>query len=243
MKKTALLLIGISVFTLGKAQISLPKLKLPEVKGADIFSKNNHSTDIAGGLKEALTQGLEKAVAQVSVADGFYKDEAIKILLPPELKEVDTKMRAVGLGDKADEGLKLLNRAAEDASAKATPIFVHAVKEMTFSDAKGILMGDNNAATAYMKRTTSDPLYHAFVPTVQQSLEKVGANKIWEQLITKYNTLPFVNKVNPNLADYVTKKTIDGLFVMVAKEEVAIRKSPANRTTELLKSVFALQDK
>lgn len=237
MKKLALILALISSTEIVAAQIKFPTVKIPT------FSKNNNDVDISGGLKEALNKGLEKAVARVSVTDGFLKDETIKIVLPQELKEVDTRFRAMGMGSAMDEGIKLLNRAAEDASGKATPIFTNAVKEMTFNDAKGILMGENNAATEYMKQKTSTPLYQAFNPTVRQSLEKVGATAVWEQIITRYNSLPLVSRVNPDLSNYVTNKTIDGLFVMVAKEELAIRKDPINRTSDLLKKVFSLQDK
>ena len=244
MKKLVLLLACTSIASVGVAQISFPKPNLPNIKLPDSFSsQKNDDVDISGGLKQALNQGLEKAVARVSKPDGFFFFFAIKVMLPSELKEVDTKMRSVGMGNTMDEGLKLLNRAAEDASAKATPIFTNAIKEMTFNDAKGILMGPNNAATEYMKRTTTAPLYQAFNPTVSQSLQKVGATVVWEQIITKYNGLPFVSRVNPDLSNYVTNKTIDGLFVMVAKEELAIRKDPINRASDLLKRVFALQDK
>ena len=198
--------------------------------------------DIAAGLKQALNQGIDKSIAQVSVTDGFFKNQAIKVLLPAELQKVESKMRAVGMGSLVDDGLKLLNRAAEDASSKAKPIFIGAVKQMTFQDATTILMGEKNAATQYLKKTTSSPLYQAFSPVVKGSLDSVGATKLWNQIITKYNKLPFVTRVNPDLTDYVTNKAMDGVFLMVEKEELAIRKDPINRTTDLLKKVFARQD-
>ncbi|SMO32471.1 DUF4197 domain-containing protein [Solitalea koreensis] len=207
-----------------------------------VATQQSGELDISAGLKQALNQGVDKAIAQVSVTDGFLKNQAIKVLLPPELQQVESKMRAVGMGSLVDDGLKLLNRAAEDASSKAKPIFVGAVKQMTFQDATSILMGEKNAATQYLKKTTSTPLYQAFSPVIKGSLDSVGATKMWTQIITKYNKIPFVAKVNPNLTDYVTNKAMDGVFLMVEKEELAIRKDPINRTTDLLKKVFARQD-
>ena len=204
--------------------------------------QSTSNLDIAAGLKQALNQGVDKAIAQVSVTDGFFKNQAIKVLLPPELQQIESKMRAIGMGSMVDNGLKLLNRAAEDASSKAKPIFVGAVKQMTFQDATSILMGEKNAATQYLKKTTSTPLYQAFSPVIKGSLDSVGATKMWTQIISKYNKIPFITKVNPDLTDYVTNKAMDGVFLMVEKEELAIRKDPINRTTDLLKKVFARQD-
>src|SRR2546428_7126704 len=147
--------------------------------------QSTRSLDIAAGLKQALNQGVDKAIAQVSVTDGFFKNQAIKVLLPPELQQIESKMRAIGMGSMVDNGLKLLNRAAEDASSKAKPIFVGAVKQMTFQDATSILMGEKNAATQYLKKTTSTPLYQAFSPVIKGSLDSVGATKMWTQIISK----------------------------------------------------------
>ncbi|AFD07850.1 DUF4197 domain-containing protein [Solitalea canadensis] len=200
------------------------------------------NTDIANGLKQALNKGIDTAVAQVAKPDGFLKDQAIKILLPAELQKVDKTLRNLGMGKLADEGLKLMNRAAEDAAGKGKTIFVNAIKQMTFQDAMGILMGDKNAATQYLKRTTSQQLYSEFNPIIKNSLDQVGAAKVWSQIITRYNQVPMVTKVNPDLTDYVTNKAMDGLFYKVEQEELAIRKDPINRTTDLLKKVFSKQD-
>lgn len=142
----------------------------------------------------------------------------------------------------ADEGLKVINRAAEDAVKEATPIFVDAVKQMTFNDAKNILLGNDSAATSYLQNTTSKALYAKFNPVIKNSFAKVGADKIWNQIITKYNSVPFVTKVNPDLTDYTTNKAMEGVFKMIAVEEKDIRNNFASRTSDLLKKVFALQD-
>ncbi|UKJ06922.1 DUF4197 domain-containing protein [Solitalea lacus] len=200
------------------------------------------NTDIASGLKQALHKGIDTAIAQVAKPDGFLKDQAVKILLPPELQKVDKTLRSIGMSSLADEGLKLMNRAAEDAAGKAKNIFVNAVKQMTFQDALSILMGEKNAATLYLKKTTSQQLYGEFNPVIKNSLDQVGATKVWSQIISRYNKVPLVTKVNPDLADYVTNKAMDGVFFKVEQEELAIRKDPVNRTTDLLKKVFAKQD-
>lgn len=198
--------------------------------------------EIGNGLKEALNNGISKQVSKLTATDGFFKNEAVKILLPDELQKVDKTLRDIGLSNLADEGLKVLNRAAEDAVKEATPIFVDAVKQMTFNDAKNILMGDDRSATTYLQNTTSTALYSKFNPVIQNSFAKVGADKIWNQIITKYNSIPLVTKVNPDLTDYTTNKAMDGVFKMIAVEEKNIRTNLSSRTSDLLKKVFALQD-
>ncbi|GMN09542.1 DUF4197 domain-containing protein [Croceitalea sp. MTPC9] len=198
--------------------------------------------EIARGLREALNFGIDKQVSKLTLKDGFYKNELVKILLPEELKKVDKTLRSVGLGNLADEGLKVLNRAAENAVSEATPIFVDAVKGITFNDAKNILLGSDNAATTYLKQGTETKLYDKFNPIIKNSFEKVGADKIWSNLITKYNNLPLTNDVNPDLTDYVTQEALSGVFTMVEIEEKEIRTKVSSRTTDLLKRVFALQD-
>jgi hypothetical protein len=199
--------------------------------------------EIGNGLKEALNNGISKQVTKLTTTDGFFKNEAVKILLPDELKIVDTKLRQIGLSSLADEGLKVLNRAAEDAVKEATPIFVDAVKQMTFNDAKNILMGNNTAATTYLQNTTSNALYTKFNPVIKNSFAKVGADQVWNNIITKYNSIPLVTKVNPDLTDYTTNKAMDGVFKMIAVEEGNIRTNLNARSSDLLKKVFALQDK
>ena len=198
---------------------------------------------IASGLREALHFGIEKQVTKLTQTDGFFKNEMVKILLPDELQKVDNTLRKMGLSNLADEGLKVLNRAAEDAVQEATPIFVNAVKGITFNDAKQILLGSDDAATNYLKSTTETQLYASFNPVIKNSFEKVGADQVWNNLITKYNDIPFVTKVNPDLTDYVTQQALKGVYTMISVEEKEIRTKTASRTTALLQKVFALQDK
>jgi len=201
------------------------------------------NADIAAGLKEALNNGISKEVTKLTATDGFFKNQAVKILLPPELQKVEKALRNVGLGSLVDDGIRSLNRAAENAVAESTPIFVDAVRQMTFNDAKTILLGNDNSATLYLQSKTTNPLYAKFNPVVKSSLGKVGADKIWANIITKYNALPIVQDVNPDLNDYVTDKALDGVFTMIAVEEKDIRNNLAARTSSLLQRVFALQDK
>lgn len=199
--------------------------------------------DISGGLKEALNNGISKQVSKLTAVDGFYKNEAVKILLPEELKIVDTGLRKIGMYKLADEGLMAINRTAESAVKEATPIFVDAVKSMTITDAKNILLGEQNAATSYLQTATATALYDKFNPVVKSSFYKVGADKIWNKIILQYNAIPMVKKVNPDLSDYVTTQAMNGVFKMVAIEEKNIRVDLNSRTSDLLKQVFALQDK
>jgi len=200
------------------------------------------NTDIAAGLREALNTGIDKQVSKLTLENGFLKNELVKIVLPTELQKVDKTLRNIGLGKLADEGLKVLNRAAEDAVKEATPIFVNTVKGITFTDAKNILLGADDAATNYLKIETMTPLYDKFKPVIENSFKKVGADVIWTNLITKYNGIPLVNKVNPDLTDYTTKEALKGVYTMIAIEEKEIRNKISSRTSSLLKKVFALQD-
>lgn len=197
---------------------------------------------IAGGLRQALDFGIDKQVSKLTKKDGFYKNQLVKILLPQELQKVDKTLRDIGLGNLADQGLIVLNRAAEDAVKEATPIFVNAVKGITFNDAKNILLGPDNSATNYLKGKTNAALYNQFSPVIQNSFSKVGADQIWTNIINKYNSIPFVNPVNPNLTDYVTNEALKGVYKMISVEEKQIRTKISSRTTDLLRQVFALQD-
>ncbi len=200
------------------------------------------NADMAAGLRQALDFGIDKQVTKLTQKDGFYKNELVKILLPEELRKVDNALRKIGLSSLADEGIKALNRAAEDAVKEATPIFVNAVKDITFNDAKTILLGEDNAATTYLTSKTQTALYDKFKPVISNSFSKVGADQIWTNLITKYNNLPLTNDVNPDLTDYVTTEALEGVYTMIAVEEKEIRNKVSSRTTDLLKKVFALQD-
>lgn len=200
------------------------------------------NTEIASGLRQALNMGIEKQVTKLTEENGFYSNELVRITLPPELQKVDKTLRDVGLDALADEGLKVLNRAAEEAVKEATPIFVNAVQEITFNDARNILLGQENAATLYLTGKTKEPLYSKFNPVVTNSLEKVGATQVWSNIINRYNSLPLTSNVNPDLADYVTNQALEGVYTMIAIEEKEIREKVSARTTNLLQRVFALQD-
>ena len=217
------------------AQFNFKKIK--KSLGGDKLS----TEEVAKGLKEALTNGVSKGSDLASAVDGFYKNPEIKIPFPPEVRQVEEKLRQIGLGSQVDEFVVALNRAAEDAAKEAKPIFVTAVKEMTIQDAWSILKGEEDAATQYLNRTTSSQLHDKFKPVIQKSLAKVNATKYYSDLINTYNKIPFVKKVNPDLDDYATEKAVDGMFVMVAKEEKNIRENPGARTTELLEKVFKAQ--
>lgn len=200
------------------------------------------NTEIASGLRQALDMGIEKQVTKLTEENGFYSNELVRITLPPELQKVDKTLRDVGLDALAYEGLKVLNRAAEEAVKEATPIFVNAVQEITFNDARNILLGQENAATLYLTGKTKEPLYSKFNPVVTNSLEKVGATQVWSNIISRYNSLPLTNNVNPDLANYVTNQALEGVYTMIAIEEKEIREKVSARTTNLLQRVFALQD-
>tara|TARA_B100000809_G_scaffold262735_1_gene314383 strand:- start:11279 stop:11986 length:708 start_codon:yes stop_codon:yes gene_type:complete len=228
-------LICLSIFTFSCAELQNVVNSLPT-------ETTNGALDIAGGLRQALDLGIDKQVSKLTQTDGFYKNNLVKILLPEELQKVDKTLRSIGLGNLADEGIKVLNRAAEDAVKEATPVFVDAVKQITFSDAKNILLGSDNSATNYLQSKTNTALYSKFNPVIENSFQKVGADQIWETIINKYNTVPFVNKVNPDLTDYVTTEALKGVYKMIAVEEKEIRTKIGSRSTTLLQQVFALQD-
>lgn len=200
------------------------------------------NTEVAAGLRQALNFGIDKQVTKLAQENGFFSNELVRIGLPPELQKVDQTLRDLGMSSLADEGIKVLNRAAEDAVKEATPIFVDAVKQITFTDARNILLGEDTAATGYLAQKTTTPLYNKFNPVITGSLDRVGATQVWTNIINRYNALPLTADVNPDLADYVTQEALEGVFIMIAIEEKDIRNNFASRTTDLLKRVFALQD-
>lgn len=232
--KKILLILTVFTFT-ACAELQEVVNQLPQGGGVSQF-------DIANGLRQALDLGIDKEVSKLTLEDGFYKNELVKILLPQELQKVDKALRDIGLASLADEGLKVLNRAAEDAVSEATPIFIDAVKGITFYDAKTILLGNKDAATQYLSNRTQTALYDKFNPVIKTSFAKVGADQIWENLINKYNAIPFTTNVNPDLTDYVTNEALKGVYTMIAVEELQIRERVSARTTDLLRKVFALQD-
>ena len=236
MKKIAFVLFLIGLGGNAIAQINLKKLK-KTLEGESLSTE-----EVAQGLKEALTNGVSKESDLVSKVDGYFKNPEIKIPFPPEVKQVETTLRQMGLGNEVDRFVLTLNRGAEDAAKEAKPIFIEAVRQMTIQDAWAILRGEKDAATQYLKKTTSAQLKEKFKPVIQQSLNKVNATKYYGDLVNTYNKIPLVQKVNPNLDEYATDEAIKGLFVMIAKEEKNIRENPVARTTELLKKVFGSQN-
>ena len=234
--RTLFLLLALVFSIAASAQISFDKLKKKVTGGVAPTTE-----EVAQGLKEALTNGASKGSDLVSKTDGYFKNTEIKIPFPPEMELVETKLRFIGMGEEVDKFVLSLNRAAEDAATQAKPIFVSTIKQMTIQDAWSILKGDADAATQYLKRTTTTQLTGTFKPIVQNSLNKVNATAYYSDLVNAYNKIPFIQKVNPNLDDYATDKAIAGLFVMVAKEEKNIRQNPATRTSDLLKKVFSAQ--
>ena len=199
------------------------------------------TAEVAEGLKEALIKGISTGSDLASQVDGYFKNPEIKIPFPPEVKKVEDKLRQIGLGNEVDKFVMTLNRGAEDAAKEVKPIFITAIKAMTIQDAWGILKGEQDAATQYLKRTTTPQLKEKFKPVIQNSLNKVSATKYYGDIVNTYNKIPFTDDVNPNLDDYATDKAIEGLFTLIAREEKNIRQDPVARTTELLKKVFGAQ--
>lgn len=237
MKKTLVL----TAFLLGACTSAQINQAITEVNKQMGSEKPLTSAEVGEGLKEALINGISKGSDLVSQVDGYFKNPEIKIPFPPDVKKVEDKLRQIGLGSEVDKFVMTLNRGAEDAAKEAKPIFITAIKQMTIQDAFSILRGQPNAATEYLKRTTSAQLKEKFKPVIQNSLNKVSATKYYGEIITRYNSIPLVQKVNPDLNDYATDKAIEGLFLMIAKEEKNIRENPVARTTDLLKRVFGQQ--
>lgn len=227
-------------FLLGACTTAQINQTLSEVNKALGAPQNNTPTteEVGGGLKEALIIGISKGADLVSITDGYFKNAEIKIPFPPEVKKVEDKLRQIGLGNKVDEFVMTLNRGAEEAAKEAKPIFINAIKQMTIQDAWALLKGEPDAATQFLKRTTTPQLKEKFSPVVQTALDKVSATKHYGDVVNAYNKIPFVEKVNPDLNAYATDQAIAGLFVMIAKEEKNIRENPVARTTDLLKKVF-----
>jgi Protein of unknown function (DUF4197) len=210
---------------------------LDKAVGKTTGSDSLSNTDIVSGLKEALNVGTQNSTDKLSVSDGFLKDAAVKILLPAEVQKAEKTLRSFGMGKLADNAILSLNRAAEDASKKAAPIFLWAIKSMSIGDALSILKGGDTSATLYLKKTTGASLSAAFKPVIDSSLIKVDATKYWKDLFTAYNKFS-ANKIETDLGAYVTQKAMDGIFYYVAQEEKSIRKNPAGYASDILKKVF-----
>jgi hypothetical protein len=234
-------------FSLSAQKDSSNKLGGLFKKASSMLSKNSSAGsglstgEIVSGLKEALSLGAEKSTSKLSAPDGFFKDAAVKILLPKQVQDIEKKMRMLGLGKLVDNAELSMNRAAEDASKSAAPIFLSAIKQMTITDALNILRGTDTAATSYLRKTTTPKLTTAFMPIIQESLKKTDAAKYWNDVFTAYNR--FSSKpVDTDINSYVTGKALDGIFYYVAQDEVNIRKNPAGRVTDVLKKVFGKQE-
>ena len=236
-----LLLISCSVlFLMTSTQAQGLKGLLNKAKEVVNTSKTGSlgNDEIIAGLKEALANGTQKGTAFLSKENGFFGNEAIKILLPPEAVKVENTLRKVGLGNQVDDAILTINRGAEEATKQATPIFVNAIKQMTVTDAFGILRGADTAATGFLRKSTTNSLSVAFRPVIEASLEKTGATKNWTTIINAYNKFS-LQKINPDLTGYVTDKALTALFTQIAMEEKNIRKDPIARTSDLLKKVFS----
>lgn len=236
-------LLGIT-FSVSAQKDSSNKLGGLFKKASSMISKssssggNLSSDEIVSGLKEALSLGAQKSTDKLSAPDGFFKDAAVKILLPKQIRDIENKMRMLGLGKLVDNAELSMNRAAEDASKSAAPIFLSAIKKMTVTDALNILRGSDTAATSYLKKTTTPQLTTAFTPIIEESLKKVDATKYWKDVFTAYNRFSST-PVDTDINSYVTQKALDGIFHYVAAEEINIRQNPADRVTDILKKVFS----
>lgn len=239
MKKLSLLLAATILTLAVSAQgglLNKAKDALKNVKGGSGSSLSTE--EIAAGLKEALSVGATNSSNKLSAADGFFKDAAVKILMPEQVQKVEKKMRMLGMGKLVDNTILSMNRAAEDASKSAANIFIKSIKQMSISDALGILRGTDTAATGYLRKTTTADLTAAFRPVIEASLAKVDATKYWKDFFTAYNTVSS-EKVNTDLTSYVTERAMKGIFYYVSEEEKKIRKDPAARVSDILKKVFS----
>jgi hypothetical protein len=195
--------------------------------------------DAANAIKDALLNGITNGVKIVSVKDGYFGNSLIKIPFPTEAQPIVSALQMIGAGSLVDKLVLQINRSAEEAAVQATPIFVNSIKQLTIADAVNIVSNQQtDAATQFLKRTTNEQLVAAFRPKIKGVLDKTMTTQLWSEIMGTYNQIPFVQKINPDLTDFVTRKALDGLFVMVAKEEAKIRKDPMAQTTDILKKVF-----
>jgi len=209
------------------------------IQGAGLGQKSGLGNDkIIDGLKEALSIGTGNAVTATSKTNGYFGNQAIKILMPEKIRKVADALGKVGYQKDVDEFVLSMNRAAEKAAPQAKAIFIDAIHQMTVEDARKILDGSNTAATEYFKAKTSGKLYEAFQPIVSSSMNEVGTTRSYKEMMGKYKALPFASAESLDLDRYVTNKGLDGLFYLVGQEEIKIRTDPAARVTDLLKTVF-----
>ena len=229
-----------SLFILGCTTAQIQQT-LGEIDGV-INGGGLTESEVAGGLKDALSKGVKESSLEAGEVNGFLDRPEIRIPFPDDVEKVESRLRQLGLGKEVDRFVESMNHGAEKAASRAVPIFERAVREMTVQDAWSILRGADNAATLYLEDKTSDALFEAFQPVVKESLDEVNATKYYGDIINTYNKIPLVEKVDPDLDAYVTQRAMDGLFLLVAREEKNIRDNPIERTTELMKRVFRAQD-
>lgn len=241
MLKYIFLVLSLSIGYSAQAQFGDLLKKAEKIK--DDVLKGDNALDIGGALKEALEEGTKSSVETLSAANG-YLESPFKILIPDEAQKVVSAVSKVpGFNNVEKDLIAKMNEAAELAAKKATPIFVDAIKGITFKDATNILMGEQNAATTYLDNSSRDKLYSEFLPVIQAALDEVNARKYWTDVVSKYNKIPFTKKVNPELDDHVNTKALDGLFSLIEEKEKGIREDVGQRTSPLLQDVFAKQDK
>jgi len=218
-----------------KVKFKVPKVTIPGTTSPAALSE----TEIVNGLKEALTQGANKAASTLNQVDGYFANPLVKIPFPQELQHVENTLRQVGYGKKVDEFILAMNRSAEQAAKESVPIFTNAITSMSISDAKGILGGPDTAATHYLRQSTYTQLYTTFYPHIQTALNNNKVAAKWTELATLYNKLPTTRtKIDTDIVSYTTHKGLKGLFVKVAEEEKNIRTNVNARTSDLLKKVF-----
>jgi Protein of unknown function (DUF4197) len=247
-KRIILAIALMSVSKIGFAQFDLKKMESNASQDLNnVMNKKNggqlSNDDIVNGLRDALKVGSNNAGASASKKDGFYKDSLIKIPFPPDAEKVRKAAVDIGMQQQVDDFVMSLNRAAEKAAVKAAPIFVNAILSMSIDDGMKILHGQDNAATMYLQSKTQQQLHDAFLPVVKSAIDSVQVTKYWQPLADTYNMLPGVTKVNPDLNEFVTQKALSGLFILLAAEELKIRKNPMARVDDILKKVFGSLDK
>jgi len=222
---------------------------IAQTAGAVLTESGNGSytpsnLDMGNGLKNALEVGILNGANVLSKNNGYFGNALLKIVMPPEAVKVEKTLRDLGMGKLVDDAILSFNRGAENAAKQAAPIFINSIKQMTFNDAKNILLsGNKKSASEFLKRTTYTSLENTFSPVIDKSLKSVNATKYWGDVINTYNQIPLLENVNPDLTSYVTEKALDGLFKMVEKEEMKIRDNIGARTTDLIQKVFGWADK
>lgn len=198
--------------------------------------------EVASGLREALVQGATNGSDVLSQVNGYFGNPQVKIPFPTEAQKIESTLRSLGLGSMCDDVIASLNQAAEKAAIEAKPILINSIRQMTVNDAMDILFGENDAATQYLKSTTTNQLIEKFTPVIDASLKEVNATKYWTDVVSRYNQIPLVEDLNPDLTGFVTAKALDGLFLMIEQEELKIRQDPGARAASIVQKVFGYYD-